>query len=129
MNVVPRDRAAEDFVYELKVAAAWPRVHLDFAVAVLAMAASLLLVAALHISVATNGLAIWHLRRFQIYFRVVTLLQLGDGDLDVLLARAGDEEFLGLLVAKEAQHRIFFHEFVNAVGELVFIGTRLGLDR
>ena len=69
-----------------------------------------------------------HLRRLQVDFGVVAVLQLGDHDLDVLLAGAGDEEFLGLRIAEEAQHGIFFHQLVDAVAQLVFVGARLGLD-
>jgi hypothetical protein len=60
---------------------------------------------------------------------VVAFLKLGDDDFNVLLAGAGDEKFLGLLVAEEAEHGVFFHQLVDAVGELVFIVAALGLDR
>ena len=41
----------------------------------------------------------------------------------------GDQEFLGLGIAEEAQHGIFFHELVDARAQLVFVGAALGLDR
>jgi hypothetical protein len=36
----------------------------------------------------------------------------------VLLAGAGDEELLGLRIAEEAQHGVFFHQLVNADASL-----------
>ena len=127
-NVVLGNRAAEDFVDELEVAAARQRLHLDLAIAELAVTAALLLVTALHVGAAANGFAIGNLRRLQDYLSVVPVLQLGDDDFDVLLAGSGDEEFLGLRIAEEAQHGIFFHQLVNAVAQFVFVGAGLGLD-
>src|SRR5207245_4200645 len=72
-------------------------------------------------------LAIRYLRRLQVYFGVIPLLQLCDDYLNVLLTRACDEEFFGLRVAKEAQHRVFLHELVDARTEFVFVGATLGL--
>ena len=127
-NVVLGNRAAEDFVDELEFAAARQRLHLDPAIAELAVTAGLLLVPALHVGAAANGFAIGNLGRLQDYLSVVALLQLGDDDFDMLLAGSGDQEFLGLRIAEEAQHGIFFHQLVDAVAQLVFIGARLGLD-
>ena len=79
-------------------------------------------------ALAANGLAIGNLGRLQVDFGVVAVLQLGDHHFDVLLAGAGDQELLGLRIAEEAQHGIFFHQLVDAVAQLVFIGARLGLD-
>src|SRR5947207_9072490 len=46
----------------------------------------------------------------------------------MLLARASDQKFFGLLVTEEAQHGIFFHQFVYAVAQLVFVGAGFGFD-
>ena len=46
----------------------------------------------------------------------------------MLLTGSGDEEFLGLGIAEESQHGIFFHELVETGAELVFVGAGLGLD-
>ncbi len=59
---------------------------------------------------------------------MVALLHLRDHDFDVLLAGAGDQKFLGLRIAEESQHGIFFHQLVDARPQLVFIGAALGLD-
>ena len=64
----------------------------------------------------------------EVHFGVITVLQLGNDDFDVLLAGARDEEFLGLGIAEEAQHGILFHQLVDAVAQLVFVGAGLGLD-
>ena len=77
-NVVLRNRAAEDVVDELELAAARQRLHLDLAIAVLPVAAGLLLVASLHVGLAANRLAIRNLGRLQHHFGVIALLQLRD---------------------------------------------------
>src|SRR5437016_3924706 len=74
-NVVARDGAAENVIHELELTAARQRFHLDLAVAVLAVSAGLLLVAALHIRFAADGLAIWHLGRLEHDFSVIPLLE------------------------------------------------------
>ena len=128
-NEVLRNGAAEDVVDELELAAARQRLHLDLAVAVLAVAAGLLLVAALHVGLAADGLAVRDLGRLQVDLGVIALLELRDDDFNVLLPGAGDQEFLGLRIAEEAQHGIFFHELVDPGPELVFVGAALGFDR
>src|SRR6476646_7767803 len=120
-NIVLGDGAAEDVIHELKILSALQRFHLDLAVAILALPAALLLVATLYVSASTDGFAIRNFRRLQQHFRVVTLLQLGDDDFDMLLAGSGDQELLGLLITEEAHHGIFFHQFVQTIRELVFI--------
>jgi hypothetical protein len=74
-NIVPGNGPAKNVVHEFKFSATWQRLHLDFAIAVLAVATGLLLVASLDIGAAANGFAIRHLRGFENYFRVVALLQ------------------------------------------------------
>src|SRR6185437_10775386 len=128
-NEVLGNGAAENVIHELKALAALHGFHLDFAVAVLAVAAALLLVATLDVSLAANGFTVRDFGSFEVDFSVVALLELGNNHLNVLLAGAGDEKFLGLLVAEEAEHGVFFHQLVDAVGELVFIVAALGLDR
>ena len=44
------------------------------------------------------------------------------------LTGGGDEEFVGLLVAEEAQHRVLFHELVDSGRQLIFVGAGLGFD-
>ncbi len=46
----------------------------------------------------------------------------------MLLSGAGDQKFLGLRIAEEAQHGVFFHQLVEADAQLVFVGAALRLD-
>ena len=69
-----------------------------------------------------------NLGSFQHHFGVVPLLHLGDDHFNVLLARARDQKFLGLGIAEEAQHGVFFHQLVDAGAQLVFVGAALGFD-
>ena len=39
-----------------------------------------------------------------------------------------DQELLGLGIAEEAQHGVFFHQLVDSRSQLVFVGAALGLD-
>src|SRR5436305_5848025 len=108
------DGAAEDVVDEFKFSATGQRLHLYFAIAVLAVAAGLLLVAPLDVGFAADGFAIGNLGSFEVDLSVVALFEFGNYDFDVLLTGSGDEEFFGLRVAEETQHGVFFHEFVKA---------------
>ena len=63
----------------------------------------------MRVGLAPNCFPVRDLRSFQYHFGVVALLQLGDDYLNVLLASAGDEKFLGLRIAEEADHLVFFH--------------------
>ena len=85
--------------------------------------------APLHVGVAANGLAIGHLRGFQVDLGVVAVLHLRDRDFDVLLARAGDQKLLRLRIAEEAQHGVFFHQLGQVHAQLVFVRPRLRLNR
>ena len=124
-----RNRAAENFVGEFELSAARQRLHADPAVAELAVAAGLLLVAALHVGLAANGLAIGNFRRVQLDIHAVALLQAADDHFDVLLAAAGEQKFLGLRIAIEAQRLIFFEDALDGVAQAVFILAALGRDR
>ena len=46
----------------------------------------------------------------------------------MLLAGPGDEELFRLGIAEEAQHGVLFHQLVDAVAQLVFVGPGLGFD-
>ena len=125
---VARNGSAEDFILEHEASAARHGLHADFAVAELAVAAGLLLVAALRFSLAANGFAVGNLGRFERDFSVVALFEAADDGFNVRLAGAGDEEFVGLRVAEEADEQILFHELVDGGRELVLVGAGLGLD-
>jgi hypothetical protein len=104
-NEVARHRAAEDFVAELEAAAARQRLHANFAVAKLAVAAGLLLVPALRLGLAADGFAIRHLGRLERDFGVVALLEPAHDGFNMRLARAGNEELVGHGIAEEAISR------------------------
>ncbi len=90
------------------------------------MAAGLFLVASLDLGSAANGFAIRNLRRVQFDIHAVALLQAADDHFDVLLAAAGEQEFLGLRIAIEAQRLIFFQDALDGVAQAVFILAALG---
>ena len=108
------------------LAAARQRLHANPAIAELAVAAGLLLVPALYLGLATNGFAIRNFRRVQLHVHAVALLQTADDDFDVLLSAAGEQKFLGLRIAIEAQRLIFFENALDGVAEAIFILAALG---
>ena len=128
-NEIARNRAAEDFVGEFELPAARQRLHANPAIAELAVAAGLLLVAALHVGPAANGFAIRNFRRVQLDVHAVALLQTADDHFDVLLAAAGQQKFLGLRIAIEAQRLIFFENPLDGVAQAIFILAALGRNR
>ena len=75
-----------------------------------------------------DGFAVGDLGGLEVDFGVVALFEAADDGFDVGLAGAGDEEFVGLRIAEEADEQVLFHEFVNGGGQLVFVGAGLGLD-
>ena len=93
------NRAAEDVVDELEVAAARQRLELDLAVAELAVPAGLLLVPAVRFGRRGDRLAVGDARQLEVDLDAEAALQLGDRDLDVRLALAGEQQLLGLRVA------------------------------
>ena len=125
---LPRDRAAEDLVDELELAAARQRLHADLAVAELAVAAGLLLVAAVSVDARRDGLAIGDARRLQVHFDAEPPLQLRDGDLDVELPLAGQEQLVGLRIAGVADGAVLLLEPVHRRADLVLVAAALRLD-
>ena len=111
---------------ELELAAARQRLHANPAVAELAVAAGLLLMPALHVSIAAHGLAVGDLGRMQLHIDVVLTPQTRHDDLDVLLPVARQQELLGLRIAVEAQARVLFENLVNGMPHAVFVGAGLG---
>ena len=104
------------------------RLHADFAVAELAVAAGLLFVAAVRLGFGADGFEVGNLGRLERDLGVIALFEAADDGLDVRLACAGDQELVGLRVAEEADEQVLFHELVDGGRELVFVGAALGLD-
>ena len=88
--------AAEDLVDELEAAAAREGLDAEPGVAVLAAAARLLLVLALHLGAPLDRLLVGDARRQQRDVDVVLALHALHHHLDVELAHAGDQQLLGL---------------------------------
>src|SRR4029453_1073526 len=98
--------AAEDVVLEAEVAAARQRLHADLAVAELAMAAGLLLVAPVRLDGRGDGLAVRNPGGLQVPLDAEPAFQLRDGDLDVQLTLAGQEQLFRLRIARVPNGRV-----------------------
>src|SRR6202030_1500496 len=97
-DVVLGDGAAEDVVHELESRPARQRFHTHSANAELAVTSGLLLVLSFGIGLGAYGLAIRNFRGLQRDVDLEALAQLGHYDLDMLLARASQQELLRLRV-------------------------------
>ena len=126
---LPRDGAAEDVVLEREVGAARQRLHADLAVAELPVAARLLLVPAVRLGAGGDRLAVGDARQLQVHVDAEAALQLRDGHLDVQLALAREQQFLGLRVARVADRRVLFHQARQRLADLVLVAAALRLDR
>ena len=124
-----RDRAAEDVVDELELAAARQRLHPDLAVAELAVAAGLLLVAAVRLDARRDRFPIRDARRLEQHFDAETPLQFRDRHLDVQLALAGEQQFVGLRIAVVVDGAVLFLQPMHRRADLVFVAAALRLDR
>src|SRR5690242_6472264 len=71
---VARNGSAENFAGKLEAATSGHRLHANFAIAELPVAAALLLVPPLRIGLAANGFAVWNLRRLERHLGVIALL-------------------------------------------------------
>ena len=100
-NPVLGDRTAKDIVDEFDAFAALDGLHLDAADSKLAVPAGLFFVLAFDVSLAANGFSVRNFGRLQGEVNVIALVELGDDDLDMLLAGAGEQELLGLRIAHE----------------------------
>ena len=85
------------------------------------MATGLLLVAALHVGLAADGLAVRNFRCFQRHVHSVTFLKPADDDLDVLLPATAKQELLGLWIAIKAQRLVLFQNAVDCIAHPVLI--------
>ena len=127
-NPVAWNGAAENVVDELDALTAFDRLHLDAADSELAVAAGLLFVFTFGIGFAANRFAIRDFGRLEREVDVVTLVQFGHDDFDVLLSGASEQEFLRLRIAREAKRGVLFENLVNRDADFVFVGARFGLD-
>src|SRR5256712_3559599 len=126
---VLRDGPAEDLVLPHEAFASLRRSDLDHADPVLAVAAGLLDVPALGPAVARDRLAVGDARDLRRRLYAVLALELLEGDIQVHVAQAGDDQLLGLLHTFHVQRRIFFAETGQAARDLLLVAPRLWCDR
>ena len=126
-NPVFRNRSAENVIHEFDARAARRRFHADAAHAELAVSAGLFLVFSFGVGLAANRLAVRHFGRLQRQVHVIALVQFRHDDFDVLLSRPGQQELLGLRIARKMQRWVFFQDAVDGGTDAVLIGARLGL--
>ena len=124
-----RDHAADDLVDEL--VALMPRQGLDrdVAVAELASPAGLLLVARPRAGRLADRLEVGHARRVGDDLDAEAALDALDGDIDVHLREAVDEQLRGPLVARDPHRRILLREPAQGLSHLVVLATYGRLDR
>ena len=106
LDVLARDRAADDLVDELVAGALLVRLELDDRVAVLALAAGLADEAAVALGGAADGLAIGDLRLADVGGDLELADHPVDEHVEVELAHAGDERLGRLRVGLDAEGRV-----------------------
>ena len=95
--------------------------ELDPHIAKLAVAAGLLLVAALGLAALADGFAVGYARNFQRDLNAKLVLQLGNGNFQVLGTQAADDLLLGFGVNGKGNGRIFFDQAGQRAGNLALI--------
>ena len=75
-----------------------------------------------------DGLAVGDARRLEEHLDAEAALELGDRDLDVQLALAGEQQLVGLRIALVADGAVLFLEPVHRGADLVFVAAALRLD-
>src|SRR6185503_11752218 len=120
---------AENLILKLELGAARQGLHADPAVPELAVSARLLLVPALDVGFAADGLAIRNLGSLQRHIHAVTFFKPADDYLDMLLAAAAQQKLFGLRIAIEPQRLIFLQNAMDGMAHAVFVRPRFGLNR
>src|SRR5208282_3820580 len=105
-NEVARDHAAHDVVDELEAFAARVRLDLEPAIAVLPAAARLTLVLALRFGASLDGFLVRNFGRLKLDVHVEFPAQLLDGDFDMHLAGARQNDVVGLRIAMHFQREV-----------------------
>ena len=120
--------AADDLVDELKPAAPGQGFDIEPAIAELAPAARLLLVAALDIGLALDGLLVGDLGDLEVDLHPEFPFHFLHGDFDVDLPHPGENHFLGLFLPAEVQRGVLFRQAVDRGDDLVLVAPRFRLD-
>ena len=125
---VLRHRAAEHGLFKNE-AFAIPRLELDPHVAELAVTAGLFLVAALHLDLLADGLAVGDTRGRVFDLHAEFGFELGRHDVQMLLTETRQHRFLGFGVELVMDGGILFHQTVEAGRDLLFVALLLGEHR
>ena len=128
LDVLARDRAADDLVDELVARALLVRLERDDRVAVLALAAGLADEAAVALGRAADRLAIGDLRPADVGGDLELADHPVDEDVEVELAHPGDERLAALRVGLDPEGRVLLGEALEGDAHLVLVGLRLRLD-
>ena len=95
----------------------------------LAAAAALLLVPVARLGVGGDRLAVGDFRLLGDDFQVEAAFETVLDHVEVQLAHAGDDHFLGLRVARHLESRVFVGDLVQAAGNFLLVAAGLRLDR
>ena len=123
------DDAALDHVDELEAGAARQRLDAQHHLAELAGAAALLLVAAVALGPARDGLAVGDLRRAGVEFQLVLLLHALQLGAQVHFAEAADHGLVGGGMALDLEAGVFELELVQDVEQALLVALAPGLHR
>ncbi len=116
---------AHDAIDELEALSAFLGLHSEPAIAELAVTACLLFVFALHLGAGGDGLLVGDLGCLQVHLHPIPSLEPVHCDLDVELAKAGQDKLAGLFVPEHLEYRVFIHDLVECRHDLFHV--RLGL--
>ena len=123
-----RNGAAGDLVDELEALAARQRLHLDDAIAELAVAAGLLLVTAAHFRVLAQAFLVRRRWRRGGDFDTEAALQPIEHDAQMRLALALQQDFVRRLIVHDVEAGVFFDQLLQRAGETHVVLAVLGGD-
>ena len=118
------DGAADDLLLEDEGVAV-AGLKLDPNITVLAVAAGLLLVLALNTDLLADGLTVGNTGLHQTHIDAELGLELGNDDVQMLFAQAGDDLLLGLDVILEADAGVLLDQALHGTGDLGLIALAL----
>src|SRR5258708_5115300 len=126
---LPRNRPPDDLIDKLETTATLKRLDLQPAIAVLAASAGLTFVLTLRLGAPFDRFFIGYLRCVELDLDVKLTLQLFDGDLDMHLTGAREDNLVGLWIAMGLKCGILFEQACERLRSFLFIPARLGPNR
>ncbi len=129
LDVLSRNRAADDTIHELVASATLLRLELNHRVTVLALAARLTDMTSFDAHGLGQRFAICHLRTSNVRVHPELAHHAVHQHVEVKLAHAIEHGLPGLLVGVNAERRIFFGQPRQRRAHLVLVSTRLRLHR